>query len=652
MIMKKLLSLLASCAILTSAHAQYKLQETWEANPKLHQIPKEFITESAVFVLDSRHLHYKNEGDKTFVYRTMHRIIKVLDNKGIESFNKIEVPIGRNEIEVIQARTILANGTVKEVSKDKIKRSKNEEGQESYIFAMEGVEKNAEVELLYREKRNFSVFGAEQLQFSIPTLKAEFTLIIPEGVRFETKGYNGFPTANDSIIDGKHFYYATASNIPALDEEQYSNREAFLMNIEYRMSYLDKENPDVRLFTWNDLAKRLYNNYYEISDKDKKIVEKYLRSIGVADTDSEEQKIRKIEDEMKTNIMMSEDIDDESYLKFDKIIDKKLTTESGFTALFLACLQVAGIEHEYGLTSNRFTSPLDDKFENWNSLDISIVYYPKLKKWGSVNGIFYRMPIIPTAVTGNKGIFLKMTTLGGMTSAIASVRKIPFMPVEMSNNNIYADVHFDANMIPQLDIKVTFDGHSANGIRESFVYIPKDKEKELVQSTVNVALKPEDIKSYKVENAAFSNYNDNKPLNVIAKVESPQLMEKAGAKYLFKLGDVIGRQVEMYQEKKRKLPIDIVFPHTLYRTITVNIPDGYKVSNPEAIKIMVDHKSASGVQTMAFISDYKIEGKKIFITIKEFYGQVNYPASDIEVFKKIINAAADFNKVVLVLEKV
>ncbi|WP_276134295.1 DUF3857 domain-containing protein [Polluticoccus soli] len=646
-----LLSLATQCLISASASAQYNLPVTWEARPKLHRIPNELMNESGVFILDSRHIEYRQENNNTFVYRTMHRIIKVLDDKGIENFNKIEIPIGHNEIERIQARTILADGTVKEVQQDKIKRSKNEQGQDSYIFAMEGVEKNAEVELMYREKKDFAVFGGEQLQFGIPTVKAEFMLVVPEGVRFETKGYNGFPSTKDSIIGGKHFYYATTSNIPALDEEQYSNREAFLMNIAYRMSYMDKENPDVKLFTWNDLAKRLYNNYYQITDKDKKVIGKYLTSIGVSDQDDDEQKIRKIEDAMKSNINMSDDINDESYLKFDKIVDKKLTTESGFTAFFLACLQVANIAHEYGLTSNRFLNPLDDKFENWNPLDISIVYFPKLKKYLSVNGIFYRMPFIPTAAAGNKGVFLKTTTLGGMTSAIASVRKIPFMPIEASNHNIEADIKFGVEMTPQVDIKMVYEGYSANGIREGFIYVPKDKEKELVQSLVSVASKPEYIKSYKVENAAFNNYYDNKPLNVIATAEAPQLMEKAGPKYLFKLGDVIGRQVEMYQEKERKLPIDMAFPHTLYRTITLNIPDGYKVSNPETIKMMVEHKAISGEQTMAFISDYKMDGKKMRITVKEFYSQVNYPVSDIEIFKKVINAAADFNKVVLVLEK-
>lgn len=648
---KLLLSLVASFVLFFSAKAQYTLALSWEKNPKLHQISNELKTESAVFVLDRRHIQYRHEGDETYVYRTMHRIIKVLDDKGIESFNKIEIYVGNHELEEVKARTIMADGTVKEVPREKMKRTKDEEGRASYVFAMEGVERNSEIELLYKEKKAFAVFGSEQFQFSIPTVKAEFMLIVPQSIRFETKGYNGFPSATDSVLDLKHFYYATADNIPGLEEEQYSNRDAFLMKINYRLSYVDKENPDVRLFTWDDLAKRLYNNYYKISDRDKKVVEKYLKSIDVTDKDNDEQKIRKIEDAMKSNINMSNDIADESYLKFDKIVEKKLTTESGFTAFFLACLQVADIDHEYGLTTNRFKDPLDDKFEYWNSLDLSVVFFPKLKKYLSVTAVFYRMPFIPPAAAGNKGVFLKRVSLGGMTSAIATVRNISFMPLEASDNNIEADIKFDEEMTPQVDLKVIFKGYNANGLRESFIYIPKDKEKEFVQSLVYIASTPEQIKSYEVENTAFSNYYDNKPLNVIAKIESPQLMEKAGPKYLFKIGEVIGRQAQMYQEKERKLPIDMAFPHVLYRTISVTIPEGYMVSNPEAIKIMQEHKSPSGEQTMAFISNYKMEGNKLMVTVREFYSKVNYPTSDIETFKNIINAAADFNKVILVLEK-
>ena len=42
----------------------------------------------------------------------------------------------------------------------------------------------------------------------------------------------------------------------------------------------------------------------------------------------------------------------------------------------------------------------------------------------------------------------------------------------------------------------------------------------------------------------------------------------------------------------------------------------------------------------------------MIISIDEFYRQVNYPVSEIEPFRKVINAAADFNKTVLVMEKI
>jgi hypothetical protein len=54
---------------------------------------------------------------------------------------------------------------------------------------------------------------------------------------------------------------------------------------------------------------------------------------------------------------------------------------------------------------------------------------------------------------------------------------------------------------------------------------------------------------------------------------------------------------------------------------------------------------------MAFISTWKQEGDKLIIEITEEYNQIKWPKTDYDNFVKVINAAADFNKVVLVLEK-
>jgi hypothetical protein len=57
------------------------------------------------------------------------------------------------------------------------------------------------------------------------------------------------------------------------------------------------------------------------------------------------------------------------------------------------------------------------------------------------------------------------------------------------------------------------------------------------------------------------------------------------------------------------------------------------------------------VLTMGFVSRYELAGNTLKIKIQEDYRNIAYPLEQYEVFKKVINAAADFNKVVLILDK-
>jgi len=52
-----------------------------------------------------------------------------------------------------------------------------------------------------------------------------------------------------------------------------------------------------------------------------------------------------------------------------------------------------------------------------------------------------------------------------------------------------------------------------------------------------------------------------------------------------------------------------------------------------------------------FISTYKIDGNTIVIENLEYYTKVNFPLDIYNDYVKVINAAADFNKIKLVIEK-
>ena len=114
---------------------------------------------------------------------------------------------------------------------------------------------------------------------------------------------------------------------------------------------------------------------------------------------------------------------------------------------------------------------------------------------------------------------------------------------------------------------------------------------------------------------------------------------------------MIGPQSELYSENKRKLEIENNFNRQYNRTISFKIPAGYAIKNPEALKMDVNCLRDKD-KIFAFASDYAIQGDKLTIKVHETYDSINHPAAGYEDFRKVINAAADFNKITLILEPV
>ena len=85
--------------------------------------------------------------------------------------------------------------------------------------------------------------------------------------------------------------------------------------------------------------------------------------------------------------------------------------------------------------------------------------------------------------------------------------------------------------------------------------------------------------------------------------------------------------------------------------ITCTIPDGYSLSNLDKLKFFQQVKESNGKASSMFKSDYTLNGNKLIINIEEYYSKIQYPLSKFEEFRKVVNAAADFNKVTIVLQK-
>jgi len=140
-----------------------------------------------------------------------------------------------------------------------------------------------------------------------------------------------------------------------------------------------------------------------------------------------------------------------------------------------------------------------------------------------------------------------------------------------------------------------------------------------------------------------------KPLELIYTFNTNDLVKKAGNKYLFNMGRLIGRQIEMYEEKERNLPIAERHHRTYDRLIEIEIPEGYQITNLEDINIentIFEDEEA----IMHFKSYYSLEGNTLKVIADEFYQKNYVPVEEYENYRKVINSAADFNEITLILE--
>jgi len=95
--------------------------------------------------------------------------------------------------------------------------------------------------------------------------------------------------------------------------------------------------------------------------------------------------------------------------------------------------------------------------------------------------------------------------------------------------------------------------------------------------------------------------------------------------------------------------LEAEFNRSYYRTIKIHIPEGYQISNLEDI-IIKNSYTTKDKELFIFNSYYTLEGNVLTVTADEHYRETFVAPEIFEAYRTVINSAADFNKVTLVLE--
>jgi hypothetical protein len=662
-----LFSFLSVPSVLADNNKHQYADYDWQENRKRNEIPSHLKDEVSVVFLDKNMIEYfyLAEEENVVLYKTHHVIRWLGSTDAVERYNAIFIPLGEGTLEKLKVRSISPDGKVVISDQDNLKEIKDEESGRGYkMFAIEGIEKGSEIEYFYITKE--PVFGGNQegreyMQSGTPTRNVLFELISPSFLDFEVKSYNGLANVEltEDTNNEKRIQRIEIDSITPLNDEPFAYAAPNKMRVDYKLAYNLAANSRQRFYTFTDAAKQIYGVFCQTRDKkEEKALKKIYKGVDVNDKDTDEIRIRKIENYLKVKIQGTES-PAADFSNIEEIEKTKIANERGLVRLFTTMLELADVDYELVLTSDRSEIKFDADFDYWGNMREFLIYFPNTKKYLVPAVPLYRYGIVPDTWTATDGLFIRRMKVGDQVFGMGTVREIEPLEGDQNFSNIHLKMKFNEDMDAVVsELKYGFGGLSAVGLQPIIPYLSEEKRTEMIEGVLKGLSADADFKDVKLENEAMNTDLLENEFAIKTNFASKSWIEKAGNKYLFTIGKCIGPQSELYQEKERKLAVENGHNRIYKRKLIFEVPEGYQVKNMDDLKLNVifdkpnqEDTTKSTTKNCGFTSDYKQEGNTITVDIFEYYYEIYLPLEDFEEYRKVINAAADFNKIVLVVEK-
>lgn len=636
---------------LLKAHSQtFFFQDiVLEKNPTVYKPTDSEKNQDLITVFEKNiyEVAYDSDGQAA-IYETTHTLHHVNSIKGIDQVNKVYISLTKVNEEVdVKARCITPDNKVIYFNKSSMKSVENFEDAGPFkIFAIDGVEVGCDVEVLYTNKKQYQVNLYSRVAGSSKILHFEAHILSPKNLVYETKGYNGLNAfKKDTTNKEKNHLVLSQDNIDKVNDERYSLGKSNVMSFISQLMY-NYNKGNAKIYTWEIISKDIYNSYYISESSEQKSVLKFLEKNKISKIDGNEGKIKAIESLIKTTFEVSDNFPPEN---LSKSIDAKKINEANVVRLYIAAFKAMSIPFEFCLTRDRHTIRFDPKFPSYIFASDYLFYFPEYDKLMSPTNIISRYGFPDPDVLGNDGLFVKEVNIGDISTSSSKTKKLKATDYTQSyhNTDVIANLDFSSNSVT-LDVTQNLFGYSAYSIQPIYRYL-SDEQKEDIKKAYYLSENMENVKNVSVSNIEESDIYV-KPLTVKFTGEQNDYLENAGNKFVFKVGLLIGKQAELYQESSRVSPADMGYPHFLKRELIINIPDGYTPSNLNDIVInktcMID-----GKETAVFTSSYQIKDNKIIISVYEDYKLTEYALANFNDFVAVLNAAADFNKKSIVFDK-
>ncbi|PQJ71758.1 DUF3857 and transglutaminase domain-containing protein [Polaribacter butkevichii] len=599
-------------------------------------------TADAAYLYRERRTYYnfiKNEGFQ--LVTKIHERIKIYTKEGFDMATKPVAyydPENGDEESVNSIKgytySLVKGKVVKEkLSKNNIFKEKKNKSYSIKKITMPNIKVGTVIEIKYELISPFINFIDDlQFQYGIPVKKLNYQIEIPEYFTFNkrSKGYYSVQmkkSAKNGIVGSTNFridvFSFEGNKIPALrdDEPFISSIHNYRGGLEFELTQTNFLSIQGELKnysnTWETVSKQIFkssrfgtelnkSNYY------KEDLEKILE---VSKTRTE--KIASIFQFVKKQVKWNG-----VYGKYtDKGVRKAYKERVGNVAdinlILTSMLRSAGLDANPVLVSTRNNGvPMFPTLDGFNYVISMVEFKDGTYLLLDATELFSLPNILPTRVLNWNG---RKVTKEGNSSWIK------LTPSKFASEENLIMVKVTQDLIVEGFVRTKYDNLNALNFRNNYNHIKEE----------NLITKFEENNKVEIINFKITNkYEIGKPVNSTLKFSSEDLIEEISNKLYIEPLLFLTEHENPFKLEERKFPIDFASPWKDKNTVSIQIPEGYKVEKlPESFAISLPDnlgvfkyqvtQMGKKISTIAILQfNSAIIGAENYKVLKDFYGQM------------------------------
>jgi len=606
---------------------------------------KSEIDEKAPAEILYRSVHYRIDDTSGDLLKNISYRIKVYDKDKVDDWMNLEISLYDNNVgsrESLRSMKAvvynLDNEKISETKVDKSSKFKSKENKYSTVnkFAFPNIRNGSVIEYRYEVSSPFAYqVPMAFIELDIPSEYTEYVFESPVEMSYHVDLTGSIVPKHRKIEEAQLYGRTTKTYRFAYEDLKAFKSEKFVKNEDNHRTKIRAElhstffNNNLKLYTstWDDIRKKLWDDEdFGSQYKKDRNVKEIIPSEVISEKD-EFNKAKLIHHFVKSNYTWNGNNGYYAENGIKDMIKSKTGNCGDLNLMLLSMLRSSGIKAYPILISTIKNGSVNITFPNVGNFNYVIVcaeiggksYLFDATSKQSAEGI------LPTRVWNNTGLILKDDR-----AEVISINNI-----KMSYNYLSAKATINENGTVTGIYEDKDVGLFAMNAKESY---DENQEKYRKQYKENFSADFSDIKSNVLENGDFESKMS---------FTSENLIDNVGKKKIFNpLLFLHSSGNDFNQTEMRKYMIDFISPLSKIKTVEIEIPEGYEISDmPKSKKIVTEDKEIS--------YSYIVEntGRKIKVTSQYKIASADYPKEYYPAFKQIWKVISDSESQVISLTK-